>query len=70
MGGKRVCWRQTPLLFEIIGLLVLIYRRQRQGRYPLPHGVVGLALLVMMLLPVSQVADAIMGFVAGLRGLN
>lgn len=61
---------QTPLLFEIIGLLVLIYRRQRQERYPLPHGVIGLALLVMMLLLVPWVLDAIMNCGAGLRGLN
>lgn len=66
--GAMTDWAQTPLFVGIIGLLVLVY--QRQGRYPLSRWVIGLAVLIMTLLLVPQVADTIIGFGAGLRGIN
>lgn len=68
--GTMTNWAQTPLFVGIIGLLVLVYQRQRQGRYPLSRWVIGLAVLILALLLVPQIADAIIGFGAGLRGIQ
>lgn len=60
-------WVQTPVLVGVLVLMGLIYRQQRQRSAPLTRVVIGLAIVILALLLLPQMADVLIGFGDGLR---